>query len=65
MTDTDSIRLEAASAQAEAEAEAAADAKSKPPAGKRTPGKLPPMGNASKDSQEAAAAMLSKLRRRR
>jgi pSer/pThr/pTyr-binding forkhead associated (FHA) protein len=32
---------------------------------KRVPGKLPPMTNASKDSQEAAAAMLSKFRRRR
>lgn len=32
---------------------------------KRTPGKLPRMANSSKDSQEAAAAMLSKLRKRR
>ena len=37
----------------------------KGPAGKRTPGKLPTMPNSTKDSQEAAAAMLNKLRKRR
>ena len=63
MTDTESIRLEEA-ANAVAQQEADADADSKTHA-KRTPGKLPPMANNSKDSQEAAAAMLSKLRRRR
>lgn len=64
MTDTDSIRLDAAAEQVAEEGEPAPadkpDAKSK-----RMPGKLPPIPNASKDSQEAAAAMLGKLRRRR
>src|SRR5262245_59698632 len=35
------------------------------PAGKRTPGKLPTSMNTTKDSQEAAAAMLNRLRKRR
>lgn len=64
LTETDSIRVDAAaetSAMAEPDAD---DAHAKSPH-KRTPGKLPPMANASKDSQEAAAAMLNKLRRRR
>jgi predicted component of type VI protein secretion system len=50
--------------QAPPEEEPAAE-QHKGPAGKRTPGKLPVMPNASKDSQEAAAAMLNKLRKRR
>jgi len=37
----------------------------KGPGGKRIPGKLPTVPNSSKDSQEAAAAMLNKLRKRR
>jgi pSer/pThr/pTyr-binding forkhead associated (FHA) protein len=63
MTDTDSIQLSTANTMAgEEPAEAP---KSKAPSGKRTPGKLPPLANTTKDSQEAAAAMLSKLRKRR
>ncbi|MGD9722805.1 MAG: FHA domain-containing protein [Pirellulales bacterium] len=59
LAETDSIRLDAA---AEATPEPAGDETA---AKKRTPGKLPPVPSASKDSQEAAAAMLNKLRRRR
>ncbi|MBI3838279.1 MAG: FHA domain-containing protein [Planctomycetia bacterium] len=43
----------------------APEEKRKVPPGKRPVGKLPPLGNTSKDSQEAAAAMLSKFRKRR
>ncbi len=64
MTDTDSIRLDAAAEQAAEESKADAAPKTDGK-GKRVPGKLPPIPNASKDSQEAAAAMLGKLRRRR
>jgi predicted component of type VI protein secretion system len=39
--------------------------KRKAPPGKKPVGKLPPISNASKDSQEAAAAMLNKFRKRR
>ncbi len=65
LSETDSIRVDAAAeTSAMAEPDADDDTTAKPPH-KRTPGKLPPMANASKDSQEAAAAMLNKLRRRR
>jgi predicted component of type VI protein secretion system len=39
--------------------------KAKTPAGKRPVGKLPLVPNSSKDSQQAAAAMLNKFRKRR
>jgi pSer/pThr/pTyr-binding forkhead associated (FHA) protein len=61
LAETDSVVV-AKSPAAEAPEESPAPKESH---GKRTPGKLPPTANASKDSQEAAAAMLSKLRRRR
>ncbi len=67
VADTDSINLATSQTVAEeppAE-EPAKEAKPKVPPGKRPVGKLPPMPNASKDSQEAAAAMLNKLRKRR
>ena len=51
--------------QAPPEEEPAAEQHGKGPGGKRTPGKLPTVPNSSKDSQEAAAAMLNKLRKRR
>jgi predicted component of type VI protein secretion system len=63
MTDTDSIRLDTSNTVADDPVPD--DAKAKGPREKRQPGKLPPMPNASKDSQEAAAAMLNKLRKRR
>lgn len=63
MADTDSIRLD--SAATTSHEEPSAPTTTKVPPGKRTPGKLPPAASNSKDSQEAAAAMLSKLRRRR
>jgi predicted component of type VI protein secretion system len=59
--DTDAIRLsETETMTPEAAAEIV-----EPKSAKRTPGKLPPMANTSKDSQAAAAAMLNKLRKRR
>jgi predicted component of type VI protein secretion system len=67
MTDTDSIRLDAAAETAGNDAAVEApteNTRSEKPA-KRTPGKLPPVPNATVDSQAAAAAMLGKLRRRR
>ncbi len=67
LADTDSIRVDAGaetSAMPESAEDAVEEKHAKTPH-KRTPGKLPPMANASKDSQEAAAAMLNKLRRRR
>jgi predicted component of type VI protein secretion system len=63
MTDTDAIPLSAT--KTVAEEEAAPDARQKGSSGKRAPGKLPPMPSTTKDSQEAAAAMLSKFRKRR
>jgi predicted component of type VI protein secretion system len=62
MTDTDAIQLSNTQPIAP---EPAGEPHAHPPGEKRQPGKLPPMRNASKDSQEAAAAMLSKLRKRR
>jgi pSer/pThr/pTyr-binding forkhead associated (FHA) protein len=64
LADTDSIRVDAA-AETAAMAEPPEDEQQAKSPNKRTPGKLPPMANSSKDSQEAAAAMLNKLRRRR
>ena len=61
MADTDAIQLSTSKTMADEEPAAADKSKLE----KRVPGKLPPRGNASKDSQEAAAAMLSKLRKRR
>ncbi len=63
MTDTESIRVDTA-ADTAAQEQPDNDPKSKS-RGKRKPGKLPPVPDSSNDSQEAAAAMLSKLRRRR
>jgi pSer/pThr/pTyr-binding forkhead associated (FHA) protein len=63
MTDTDSIQL--SNTQTMAPDSGIEEASSKSPHGKKPAGKLPPIPNASKDSQEAAAAMLSKLRKRR
>jgi pSer/pThr/pTyr-binding forkhead associated (FHA) protein len=58
-TDTDSINLSNTQVGAEAEAAEKSD-----PNAKRIPGKLPPRP-AGKDSQDAASAMLSQLRKRR
>lgn len=65
ITDTDSIRVDAAAETAADEQPDDASKSKIKSREKRQPGKLPPRPNASKDSQEAAAAMLSKLRRRR
>jgi pSer/pThr/pTyr-binding forkhead associated (FHA) protein len=62
--DTDAIHLSSSDTMVP-EPEAVTETKEKVPAGKRPVGKLPPMASSSKDSQEAAAAMLSKLRKRR
>ncbi len=63
MTDTDSIQM--SNTQTMAPDSAIEADSSKAPHGKKPAGKLPPIPNVSKDSQEAAAAMLSKLRKRR
>jgi len=60
--DTDAIQL--SNTQTLTPEDAPAD-DSKSPRGKKTPGKLPPRPSSSKDSQEAASAMLNQLRRRR
>jgi pSer/pThr/pTyr-binding forkhead associated (FHA) protein len=66
LADTDAIhRVDAAVETAAMEEPPVEDASPPEKAEKRAPGKLPPRPNASKDSQEAAAAMLNKLRRRR
>jgi len=65
-TDSDSVHLSNTQIDApETIAETAEDAEQTKSAGRRVPGKLPLTANASKDSQEAAAAMLSKFRKRR
>jgi predicted component of type VI protein secretion system len=56
-TDTDSINISATQAGGE-------EAQAEKPKGKKEPGKLPPRA-ATKDSQDAASAMLSQLRKRR
>jgi pSer/pThr/pTyr-binding forkhead associated (FHA) protein len=66
MSDTDSINLSTTQTllpEGDASAQEPEQTKGKP-GGKKTPGKLPPIPNSSKDSQEAAAAMLSKFRKR-
>lgn len=64
VTDTDSINLSTTQTM-EIEAAAEETPEAKNPAGKRTPGKLPKIPPNVKDSQEAAAAMLKNLRKRR
>ncbi|MEX0675856.1 MAG: FHA domain-containing protein [Pirellulales bacterium] len=62
-TDTDSINLSAmqtVTPESSTEEEATRGRK-----GKKTPGKLPPIPNTTKDSQGAAAAVLSRMRKRR
>ena len=66
LADTDAIhRVDAAVETAAMEEPLVEEASPQEKSGKRAPGKLPPRPNSSKDSQEAAAAMLNKLRRRR
>jgi pSer/pThr/pTyr-binding forkhead associated (FHA) protein len=66
LADTDAIhRVDSAVETAALEEAPGPEAHREDKPGKRTPGKLPPIPNSSKDSQEAAAAMLNKLRRRR
>lgn len=60
--DTDSIQMSNTQTMAP---EGAPDDSSKSSRGKKPPGKLPPRPSSSKDSQEAASAMLNQLRRRR
>jgi pSer/pThr/pTyr-binding forkhead associated (FHA) protein len=62
LSDTDAIGLSVTQTMAPETSEA--QAKAVPP-GKRPVGKLPPIQNSSKDSQEAAASALSKFRKRR
>jgi predicted component of type VI protein secretion system len=63
LTDTDSIDL-GATQKVEPPAPAEPDAP-KDRKGKKAPGKLPPVPSTTKDSQDAAAAVLSRLRKRR
>jgi predicted component of type VI protein secretion system len=64
ITDTDAIQMGTSNTVAEPPADDET-AEHRGPREKKPVGKLPPRPNASKDSQEAAAAMLSKLRKRR
>jgi len=65
-TDTDSISLSATQSVAAGDSSVQGDAKdAKGRKIKKAPGKLPPIPNASKDSQNAAADVLSRMRRRR
>jgi pSer/pThr/pTyr-binding forkhead associated (FHA) protein len=59
-TDTDSIDISATQKIEREDVEEPLDKK-----GKKVPGKLPPIPNNSKDSQDAAAAVLNRMRRRR
>jgi pSer/pThr/pTyr-binding forkhead associated (FHA) protein len=65
-TDTDSINLSATQriTPGDESEESAPQTKGKKPA-KQQPGKLPPIPNSTKDSQDAAAAILSRMRKRR
>ena len=63
MSDTDALKT--STAQTVVPEDAASKESHKSPPGKKPPGKLPTVANASKDSQEAAAAMLNKFRKRR
>ena len=62
-TDTDSISLSATQNVTPETPPAEADPKRRK--GKKKPGKLPPIPDLSKDSQDAAATVLSRMRRRR
>jgi predicted component of type VI protein secretion system len=65
-SDTDSIRLSNTQTDVPETVAETPEATEQPKsAGKRAPGKLPLSSQSSKDSQEAAAAMLSKFRKRR
>ncbi len=64
LSDTDSIRL-GTTQTLTPEILAPEPPKPSTPHGKKPPGKLPKIFDATKDSQEAAAAMLSKFRKRR
>jgi predicted component of type VI protein secretion system len=65
-TDTDSIDISATQeVNPHEEPENPDDRRKGKKAGKPTPGKLPPIPNNSKDSQDAAAAVLSRMRKRR
>jgi len=64
LSDTDSIRL-GNTQTFTPESPAPEPSKPSAPHGKKPPGKLPKISDATKDSQEAAAAMLSKFRKRR
>jgi predicted component of type VI protein secretion system len=61
-TDTDAISMSNTRHDAPEESDEDADASKN---GKKTPGKLPPIPNSAKDSQDAAAAVLSRMRKRR
>lgn len=65
-TDTDSINISATqSVTHETPDEESEHDDDKGHKGKKQPGKLPPIPNSSKDSQDAAAAVLSRMRKRR
>ena len=62
-TDTDSISLSSTqTVTPEGPVEGEAPKRRK---GKKKPGKLPPIPNSTKDSQDAAANVLSRMRKRR
>lgn len=69
LNDTDAIQLSTTQTltpeTVASETEPPSETKSPAHPGKKTPGKLPPIANSSKDSQEAAAAVLNKFRKRR
>jgi hypothetical protein len=65
MSDTDAVQASITQTVAPEVTAPTATENRKPPAGKKPVGKLPPIPSASKDSQEAAAAMLNKFRKRR
>jgi pSer/pThr/pTyr-binding forkhead associated (FHA) protein len=62
MSDTDSIKLSTTQTMTP---ETAPEEEKKGPPQKKPVGKLPTVSNSTKDSQEAAAAMLNKFRKRR
>lgn len=61
MSETDSIKLAKAQTYTP---DPVPEEEAKPPAGKRPPGKLPPIPQSTKDSQSAATAALNKFRKR-
>lgn len=64
-SDTDAITMSHTQTITPEDTQSELSERPKLPHGKKPVGKLPPIANTSKDSQQAAAAMLSKLKKRR